>query len=393
MQLPAELVGQSPSSLSGKNIVPATAGCEKLAHMNLTKIMKDKSKHLSSREMLRFQMYLFAMQYGTSEAARRLNTTPKTVRYWRNRYLELGDAGLKNKSRVGQNHPLKMPPEIEDAILREREQRGNPGARTIINNLGLSYSAKTVHKVIKRHGMTLKHRTRYRRKKDMSAVRARFKPFEKIQIDTKYYNDIPEQYEAYRQGHVPGYQITARDYRTGMVFLGFTNYKDTVSTSIFADYLIGYLKGLGYQPNEIIFQSDNGTEFTDSLHHETTLFETILAQHEVGHLRIPPAAPRFNSDVESFHNTIENEFLNIEKFTCLVEFVIKAFIYQTYYNHIRKIRTRGNKSPVELFADLGKNISASKLCYLPIFCDTYRKDFLAKSQYGYFKGLPPTCRP
>jgi len=350
--------------------------------------MKAKSKHLSSREILRYQMYFYAETYGTSEAARRLNTTTKTVRLWRDRYREDKELGLQNKSRVGQNHPLKMPQEVQDAIIKERKTRGNPGARTIINNLNLPYSAKTVHKVIKRHDLTLKHRTRYRKRHDMSAVKALYKPFEKIQIDTKYYNDIPEQYAAYQQGLIPRFQITARDYRTGMVFMGFTNYKDTLSTSIFADYLIGYLKGLGYQPNEIIFQSDSGTEFIDPLYHETTRFETILAKHGAGYVRIPPKAPTFNSDVESFHNTIELEFLNIEKFSCLLEFIIKAFIYQTYYNHIRRIRTRGNKSPVQLFAELGNCVNPINLCFLPIFCDSYRKDFLANFKHGYFKGLP-----
>ena len=351
-------------------------------------IMKS-SKHLTSREMKHFEMYRLSMSYGVSEAAYRLGTTRKTVRLWRNRYLELGETGLRNKSRIGQNHPLKMPQSVEDAIVNERRIRGNPGARTIINNLQLTYSAKTVHKVISQHFTVNKHKTRYRKKKDMAAIKAQYAPMEKIQIDTKYYNDIPEQYQAYQKGVIPKFQITARDYRTGMVFMGFTNYKDPVSTAIFADYVVGYLKGLGYQPNEVVIQSDNGTEFTDPLYHSTTIFETTLAKHGVRHVCIPPASPRFNSDVESFHNTIEDEFLNIEKFTSLVEFLIKAFIYLTYYNHLRRIRTRGNKSPVQIYAEVGKDIPVSKLCFVPIFCDSFRIDFLAKYLGGYFKGLPP----
>ena len=371
-----------------KKIVPTKAECNILAPMNLSKLMKANSKDLSRGEFLHYQMYLLAMEYGTSEAARRLDTTPKTIRLWRDRYLADKETGLKNKSRVGQDHPLKMPQSIVDAIISERQKRGNPGARTIKNNLRLKYSAKAIHKVIKRYCVVNKHRTRYRKRKDMSAIKAQYKPFEKIQVDTKYYNDIPEQYTAYQAGHLPGFQLTARDYRTGMVFLGFTNYKDAVSTAIFADYVIGYLKGLGYEPKEIVFQTDNGNEFIDPLGRQTTIFENIIAQHGIGYVRIPPNAPRFNSDVESFHDTIEDEFLNIEKFSSLVEFLIKAFIYQTYYNHIRKIRTRGNKSPVQIFAEVGKNLNPSKLCFLPIFCDMFRKDFLANPIHGYFKGLP-----
>jgi transposase len=350
--------------------------------------MKEISTVDLSRETLRYQMYFYAERYGVTDAAKRLGTTRKTVQLWRDRYREDKEHGLQNKSRVGQNHPLKTPQKDVDAIIQERNKRGNPGARTIINNLHLDYSVKTVHKIIKRYCTINKHRTRYKKKKDMTAVKAQYKPMEKIQIDTKYYNDIPEQYVAYKNGIIPKFQITARDYRTGMTFMGFTNYKDTVSTAIFADYLIEYLKGLGYQPNEILFQSDNGIEFVDPLYHEPTVFETTVAKHGVGYVRIPPAAPTFNSDVETFHNTIENEFLNIEKFTSLVEFLIKAFIYLNYYNHLRRIRTRGNKSPVQLIAELGNNLPKMNLCFIPIFCDIYRKDFLAKSTGGYLKGLP-----
>ncbi len=297
--------------------------------LNVTKI---KELGIESTEMLRYQMYVLADKHGVTEAARRLETTRKTVRMWRDRYREDKEHGLKNKSRVGQRHPLKMPDNIQAEILEERVKRGNPGARTIINNLGLKYSAKTVHKVIKRHGLTQKHKTRYKKRKDMQAVKAAYKPMQKIQLDYKYYCDIANQHEALKKGAIPRYEVTARDYRTGMVFLGFTDYKDTLSSSIFADYVIDYLTGLGFSTNDIAIQTDNGMEFVDPLYNDQTMFEKTLAKRGVKYLRIPPAAPTFNSDVESFHNTVEHEFLDVEKFTCLSDFYVKSFIYQTYYN-------------------------------------------------------------
>ncbi len=352
--------------------------------------MRLLSKEFKSRTLLRYQMYTLSMQHGISETARMLGTTRKTVRLWRNRYLELGEAGLENKSRVGQEHPLKMPKDIEDAIIKERKDRGNPGARTIVNNLKLHYSAKTVHKVLKRHKLVLKRKTRYKKKKDMSAVRAHYKPMQKLQLDVKYLNDIAKQSRAYESGAIPMFQITARDYKTGMVFLGFTNYKDDLSTAIFADYVIEYLKGLHCSPNDITFQTDNGTEFIEPLHSRVTIFEEILNKHGVTHVRIPPKSPTFNSDVESFHNTIEQELYDYEEFRDIISFISKVFIYQTYYNHIRKIRTRGNKAPVELVAEYGLKAKTADLCFIPIFCDSFRKNFLANYKTGYFKGLPPT---
>lgn len=350
-----------------------------------------KDKGFSSTEMMRYQMYYLSERYGVSEAARRLDTTRKTVRHWRDRYREDKEHGLKNRSRIGQNHPLKMPESVQNAILNERKIRGNPGAQTIINNLKLNYSAKTVNKVLKRAGLTSRHKTRYRKKMDMRAVKASYKPMEKLQIDIKYYNDIANQYEAYQKKAIPKFQITARDYRTGMVFMGFTNYKDVVSTSIFAEYLIEYLKGLGTDLNNVSFQTDNGTEFVDPLYNSSTIFEQTLAKHGIKHLRIPPKAPTFNSDVESFHNTIEKEFLDIERFSSLHEFYVKSFIYCCYYNHIRKIRTRNNKSPVETYAQLSGRVNKLKMCYIPVFCDHLRKNYLANydnpDKSGYLKGF------
>jgi len=349
---------------------------------------------IQSTEMLRYQMYVLAEKHGVSEAARRLETTRKTVRLWRDRYREDKEHGLENKSRIGQRHPLTMPEDIQTAILEERTKRGNPGARTIINNLGLKYSAKSVHKVIKRHGLIQKPKTRHNKRKDMQAVKAAYHPMQKIQLDYKYYSDVANQHIALSKGALPKFEITARDYRAGMVFLGFTNYKDSLSSSIFADYVISYLKNLGLSPSDIAFQTDNGVEFVDPLYNGPTLFEQTLAANGVRHLRIPPAAPTFNSDVESFHNTIEREFLDVENFTSLSDFYVKSFIYQTYYNHVRKIRTRGNSSPVEIFKQLKGEIKPSKLCYIPIFCDAFRNKFLARQhdppQSGYFKGLPST---
>lgn len=341
-------------------------------------------------------MYVLAEKHGVSEAARRLETTRKTVRMWRDRYREDKEHGLKNMSRIGQNHPLKIPENIQKAILEERVKRGNPGARTIINNLGLKYSAKSVHKVIKRQGLVQKHKTRYRKKKDMQAIKAAHNPMQKIQLDFKYYNDIANQHAALKKGAIPQFEITARDYSTGMVFLGFTDYKDTLSSSIFADYVIDYLQGLGFASEEIAFQTDNGGEFVDPLYNGSTMFEETLAKRGIKHLRIPPAAPTFNSDVESFHNTIEREFLDLEKFSCLSDFYVKSFIYQTYYNHIRKIRTRNNKSPVEILTQFKSKLNPSKLCYIPVFCDAHRNKYLARQhdspQSGYFKGLPSILR-
>ena len=59
----------------------------------------------------------------------------------------------------------------------------------------------------------------------MQEVRKQKKVFSRFQIDIKYLTDIPE-YEIWRwEHHFPKYLISARDYKTGAVYLAYTQEK------------------------------------------------------------------------------------------------------------------------------------------------------------------------
>jgi hypothetical protein len=57
------------------------------------------------------------------------------------------------------------------------------------------------------------------------------------------------------------------------------------------------------------------------------------------HLRIPPAAHTYQSDVETVHRLVEDEFFDLETFTSRGEFLAKAQTYQMYFNLVRPSRT------------------------------------------------------
>ncbi|HOK40738.1 MAG TPA: integrase core domain-containing protein [bacterium] len=63
---------------------------------------------------------------------------------------------------------------------------------------------------------------------------------------------------------------------------------------------------------------------------------------------IPPRMSNFNSDVESVHNTIENEFYDLEYFYSKYNFFSKISTYQFYYNFFRKNSYKNWKEPVTL---------------------------------------------
>ncbi|MDP3014565.1 MAG: helix-turn-helix domain-containing protein [Candidatus Subteraquimicrobiales bacterium] len=346
-----------------------------------------------SRISFRYRLVVYALEHGISACARKYNTTRRTVQLWVRRYdSQSGVESLKVKSRVGQNHPQKIPEETRQEIIAYRKKTKNQlGARPLVELLGLSCSAKTVNKIIKQHGLTQKRATKWKKRWDMSAVRAQYKPFRKIQIDAKYLNDIPECYPAYFRGDIPKYMFSARDYKTGWLFTSFSNRLDSVSTSIFARYLIDRLQKAGVDLSEVSFQTDNGKEFVDRLTNTTTPFQEAL-EGKVEHRIIPPASPRYNSDVETFHGRVESEFLKPEDFNSFPDFMTKAFLYNIYFNLFRKNRNRGNKTPNDLLKEESAHIHPYSLIIPPIICDAFRNDYYDNNYPVYLKGLPLSGR-
>jgi len=347
-----------------------------------------------SRISFRYSMVVYALQHGISACAREYNTTRRTVQLWVRRYdSQTGVESLKVKSRVGQNHPQKIPEEIRQRIIAFRKETKNQlGARPIVDLLQLSCSAKTVNKIIKQNGLIQKRASKWKKRKDMSAVRAEYKPFQKIQIDAKYLNDIPECYPAYLRGDVPKFLFSARDYKTGWLFTSYSNKLDSVATSIFAKYVMDRLQKAGVDLSQVSFQTDNGKEFVDRLKNTTTPFQNAL-KGVVEHRIIPPASPRYNSDVETLHGRIECEFLKLEDFNSFPDFMTKAWLYNIYFNMFRKNRNRRNNPPSALLKEDTNDVKPLSLIIPPIICDAYRHDYFCNNTPVYLKGLPLTEGP
>lgn len=346
-----------------------------------------------SRTLFRYQLVVYALQHGISACARKYNTTRRTVQLWVRRYdAQSGVESLKNQSRTGQNHPLKLPEETRQKIVALRlDTKNQMGARQIVDLLKLDCSAKTVNKILKQNGLIRKRPKKWKKRWDMSQIRAQFKPFQKIQMDIKYLNDIPECFPAYCRGDIPKYMISARDYKSGWLFLSFTNRLDSISTGIYAQYLIHNLQKIGVDLDRVSIQTDNGKEFVDRLTHHSTFFQEILSD-QVEHRTIPPASPRYNSDVEAFHGLVEREFLKVEDFSSFPDFVSKALLYNIYFNMFRKNRNRENMTPAEIICKDNNELTPAKLLFPPILCDHYRNDYLRVKDPVYFNGLPHISR-
>jgi len=80
--------------------------------------------------------------------------------------------------------------------------------------------------------------------------------------------------------------------------------------------------------------NDNGSEFIGCFRPDRTRdgFERIVEGFGAKHKRIPVRAWSYNSDVETVHRTIEDEFYDIENFESIKDFHQRVASYQANYN-------------------------------------------------------------
>ena len=224
----------------------------------------------------------------------------------------------------------------------------------------------------------------------MQEVRKQKKVFSRFQIDIKYLTDIPE-YEIWRwEHHFPKYLISARDYKTGAIYLAYTQEKSSMATALFVDYLLSSLQYYGIDPQSIVIQTDNGKEFTNPTDRKVTLFEKLVKEkYQATHFLIPYRRPTWNSDVESFHNLIEEEFFLSEKPNSEIDLLAKTFAYQIWFNSFRNNRGRNNQNLEQIFQS-ELNTMKPLPVIPPILVYKYIQLIAKDNEVGYFLPLPPS---
>ena len=190
------------------------------------------------------------------------------------------------------------------------------------------------------------------------------------------------------------YQYTARDVKTGTLFVSLAYTHNRHTAAIFADRVLTHLYNHGIVPR--VIQTDNGTEFVntrDALD-ETPLFIQVVTRNKITeHRRIPPGAKTWQSDVETSHWIIEREFYDSVKVNSPANFITKLRAYQWGFNIMRKNSYRGNRTPYEIikeedelkYATLSKMILDFPTCILDEKFDAFIRG-------GYHVALPTTVK-
>ena len=324
-------------------------------YFDLVREMKNPYNH-------RLRLVESALERGIKPTARLFASTPPTVRKWLRRYQQRGPAGLLEQSRARHHQPHKTPLQREAQFVELRKTLPTFGARRLIREFDLPISHGALERIWRERGLLKKHRRKYQRKQDLAHIKASWALFQQISADTKDLDDIPRYWlQAQRLG-LPVIQYTAREVRSGLFFWAFAQARSASASAVFAGRIQQHLDRYGISLRDLVWQTDNGGEFKGD-------FPKALGYSQ--HVRIPPAAHTYQSDVETLHRLEEDEFFDLEDFTSRGDFLAKTHTYQLYFNLARPNSHKGNQSPWQIIQSLAPR-SPLELCLLPpVFLDYY----------------------
>jgi transposase len=343
-----------------------------------------------------------------TQVAKEFHTTRLTVRKWVKRFSG-AFSSLHNQSKAPKQPHRQMSRRTEELLVEFRTKYPSLGYDYIHHYLlDRGYkeipSKSAVYAIWRKYKLLPKHYKKSEKKKDLREIKAKYKAFEKLQIDVKELKDIPNYLEqalylqhknqSIKRGF-PMYQYTARDIKTGTLFVSLAYEHTRHNSAIFADRILTHLSKYNITPR--VIQTDNGTEFVntrDATDTSSLFIQVVTRNKQTEHRRIPPGAKTWQSDVETSHWIIEREFYDVAKAKSDTNMIGKLRAYQWGFNVLRKNQYKYNRTPLEIlrqeedksYATLSKEIMDFPTCVLDEKFDAFIRG-------GYHVGLPTTHFP
>ena len=278
-----------------------------------------------------------------------------------------------DKSRRPKYSPNKCSGRFEKKVIDLRIQtKHRYGAKRLIERYDLKQGKSCVQRIINEHGLKRKPKTKKQKRNELWSIKKLTKVFDKIQIDVKVLTDIPQYWQVYQKEKLPGYEFTARDVKTGASFVCYARKNNSANAATFITYLCEHLKKHGFDIKTMTFQMDNGAEFFACGNKKIgkTPVETLIEDYYKARInRIPPSAPTFNSDVETFHRLVEQEFYDIEVIQNQPDLLQKMYMFLIDFNYCRKNSYKDNRSPIQWAQTDVSNFNIQAFNLTPIVLD------------------------
>jgi transposase InsO family protein len=275
-----------------------------------------------------------------SMTCRYYGITRQSFYVWKRRYDELGEEGLKDRSRRPKTSPRATRVDVVGKILYLRQHyHFGPGkiAMYLKRYHDVTISQSGVWRILKRLDMSrLPASQRYKRLDRRYQRYEKQLPGHQVQIDVKFIAPLAGAKPATRAKKY--YQFTAIDDCTRLRVLRIYPRLDQKTAIQFVDYV---LERLPFQVQ--LIQTDNGSEFGSSFHYH-------VLDKGVGHRYIKPRTPRLNGKVERSHRIDAEEFYRLLDGAVVDDanvFNNKLQQWEDYYNFHRPHGGLGGETPYE----------------------------------------------
>jgi transposase InsO family protein len=239
-------------------------------------------------------------------AAERFQVSPTTAQRWADRYRDLGERGMSDRSSRPHHSPRRTPTRTERRIVKVRVLRRWGPAR-IAYLLGLNPA--TVHRVLTRYRLA---RLTHLDRTTGQVIRhyERDRPGELVHVDIKKLGNIPD-----GGGHKTLGRQAGRKTRSGAGYSYLHNAVDDHSRLAYSEILTDEKKETAvafWQRAHTFFAragitiervlTDNGSCY------KSHLWRDALAGQGISHKRTRPYRPQTNGKVERFNRTLLDEW-------------------------------------------------------------------------------------
>jgi len=303
-----------------------------------------KQKQLDIRRFLIEQ----AQKHGIKATCKKFDCSRNTVRLWLRRFEKSGSSSLLNRSKAPKTIPHKLNKIIEEQIIKARSKVPCYGPKRLKWFFGIKASEGAIYRVLKQNNLTRKRRKKYQKKNDLREVKAKYKALSHHQLDVKHLYDISHYWSQMKKYNLPKYQYTIRDTKSGMIYLGYGKEYSQAYSILFLEKYLNILNAAGIKGDDLTIQTDNGSEFGGRYRClEKNKFVEKVRSNGAEHRYIPPGMCNANADVESLHNTIEEELFDLENYSSNKMFMDKTSSYQLFYNLVRPNFSKKGKTKVD----------------------------------------------
>jgi hypothetical protein len=252
---------------------------------------------------------------------------------------------------------------VERQVVRLKKETGF-GAERLKEEFALPCSVGAIKRIARQHHLVPARKKKHKTKKDLREVKRHWRLFQQISADSKYLTDIPQYWPQMTRLGLPKFQYTAREVRSGMTFTGYADELSKTYSCLLAERVSAHLAWHGVRLQDVEWQTDNGSEFLE--HQKDHGFPSLVKAFGSGHHYIPVKAHTWQSDVETVHRLVEDEFFDRETFLSKDDFWKKLTVYWYYFNIARPNRHKEKKTPFQIITETNPNLQASIAAWQPL---------------------------